>query len=150
MKRIFLSFAAIIITGYLFNYIWEKSHIALFKDYEVFVSRLPLPAAIYTSLVDVSIIFLIYTLIALVRKKFFWIENFDKNAAALSIIFGSAIAIVIELQGLAQKKWAYSEIMPIIPFIKVGLSPILQMIVLPIITFYIAHFILKKIPYDSR
>ena len=150
MKRIFLSFSTIIVSGYLLNYIWEKSHIALFKDYEVFVSRLPLPTAMYTSLVDVCMILLIYFLIAATRKKLFWIENFDKSAVAKSIIFGSAIAIAIELQGLAQNKWTYNEFMPIIPLIKVGLSPVMQMIVLPITTFYIIHLILKKISYASR
>ncbi len=150
MKRVFLSFTTIIITGFLLNLIWEKSHIALYKDYEVFVSRLPLPVAVYASLVDMSIILLIYILIAAEVKKFFWIENFDKRAMTLSIVFGSAIAIIIEMQGLAQRKWAYNELMPIIPFVQIGVSPVLQMIVLPIITFYITHLILKKISYDSR
>lgn len=150
MKKFLTLFLSLTVSAFAFNFIWEKLHIALFKDYETFVARLPLPVAVYTSLVDMGIILLIYVLIAVIRKKFLWVESFDKSAVALSIIFGSAIAIIIELQGLAQKKWAYNELMPIIPLIKVGLSPILQMIILPIATFYITHLILKKTSYDSR
>ncbi|MDV2494792.1 MAG: hypothetical protein RX316_01100 [bacterium] len=47
---------------------------------------------------------------------------------------GAGIAIAIEWHTMAWNRWAYHTIMPPIPGLGVGLFPIVQMVVLPLLT----------------
>ncbi len=54
------------------------------------------------------------------------------------IIIGIIIAILNEWYGLGTGRWAYNELMPIIPIIKTGITPTLQLGIL--------GYIIKLIP----
>jgi hypothetical protein len=56
-----------------------------------------------------------------------------RRVAALTVAFGVAYAVFSEwLNVVVRKSWAYSELMPIVPIVDAGLSPLLQWIVLPL------------------
>lgn len=135
---------SILSLGFLLNYIWEKLHIALYANYENFVASLPLPVAIYTSIIDASIILAIYLGIALLRQNILWIKNMRMKDAVLAIFSGIIIAFLIEWNGLAREKWEYNQYMPLVPLVKIGLSPLLQMGILPLVTFFAVKKIHKK------
>lgn len=55
---------------------------------------------------------------------------------ALTILIGSAYTVFSEwLNTSARKTWTYSELMPIMPWIGTGLSPLLQWLVVPALGF---------------
>lgn len=63
-----------------------------------------------------------------------------KNLSLFKVaILGILIAVLIELHALEVGRWAYTEAMPIIPFLKVGLTPVLQMALLPNLIFYLVR-----------
>jgi len=47
------------------------------------------------------------------------------------IATGAAIAIVVEKTGVAGGRWAYTGDMPTVPWLRLGVLPILQMMLLP-------------------
>lgn len=144
MKRNTLAhLGSIVVIGFLSNLIWEKLHISLYKDYEVFVSQLYLPVSVYTALVDVGIVFLIYGIVACVFRKIYWIMNPQWKHYVLTAVLGAGLSILIEWNALARSQWAYAPSMPVIPVINTGLSPILQMTILPVITFTLVSLIVK-------
>ena len=55
---------------------------------------------------------------------------------------GLGILITIVFEFLAAKvwgRWSYSEMMPVIPLLKVGLLPLLQWVVLPPLAIWFVH-----------
>ena len=59
---------------------------------------------------------------------------------------GLLISYIIEVRNVYFLKiWSYNELMPIIPYLNVGLSPVLQMIIVPIITYFISARIMLKL-----
>ncbi len=55
----------------------------------------------------------------------------------LSLIFGLAAAVFIELRALEAGRWAYTSAMPVIPLLNIGLTPFVQLGLL-------SYFILKS------
>lgn len=50
---------------------------------------------------------------------------------------GTVLALIVEKISLVLERWSYFPGMPLIPGIKVGLTPVLQMAILPPLIFYI-------------
>lgn len=102
-----------------------KNHASSFLDFVIIHLK--------ASLGDVIIFGIIYLLGYLAFKSGTWF--FQKNQVPLifSVICGFFIAIIIEKYALSVGRWEYAKPMPIMPFIKVGLTPVLQMIILPAI-----------------
>jgi hypothetical protein len=62
------------------------------------------------------------------------------RVAALTVGFGLAYTIFSEwLNIVVRKSWAYSELMPVVPGTTVGLSPLLQWVLLPAAAFWLAR-----------
>jgi len=71
-----------------------------------------------------------------------------RRVAALTVVFGLAYAIFSEwLNVVVRKSWAYSELMPIVPIVDAGLSPLLQWIVLPLAAFW---WTAKRLSFGQR
>lgn len=52
-------------------------------------------------------------------------------------LIGTALALVIEKISIELERWSYLPSMPLIPGIEVGITPILQMALIPPLVFYI-------------
>lgn len=61
--------------------------------------------------------------------------NVLKNKSWLIVIIGIIIAIFYEWYGLGTNRWMYNSLMPIMPIIKVGLTPTLQLGILGYISY---------------
>lgn len=62
------------------------------------------------------------------------------RVAALTVVFGVLYTIFSEwLNVVIRQTWAYAEIMPIVPVIGTGLSPLLQWIAIPLAAFRFAR-----------
>lgn len=142
--RTLFVFSLLVLFGFSLNYIWENLHLPLYANYENFKNSLSIPILVYASIIDAFFVILIYLLLALRRKKLLWIDSIRASDAAVSIILGILIAISIELRALNSGKWSYNDNMPTLPGMEVGISPILQMIFLPIIIFTLIKIIVWK------
>ncbi len=54
-------------------------------------------------------------------------------------ILGAITAVAVERVALAEGRWTYNSLMPIVPVVQVGLWPLLQMIVLPVLTAWLSE-----------
>ena len=72
--------------------------------------------------------------------------NFQfSRVLVFTVIFGVSYTIYSEWINIeVRQTWAYSELMPVIPILNLGLSPFLQWIVLPIAGLYWAAKIPKR------
>jgi hypothetical protein len=59
----------------------------------------------------------------------------------LIMLVGIVVAIVNEGYGLSTSRWAYNDLMPILPLIKVGLTPTIQLGILGYLTHKFQEYI---------
>ncbi len=115
------------------NFVWEIFQMFLYADHTsglgdfIFVH-------VRASLGDVVLFGIIYAFGALLFQSRIWFLRKTNSAYFFTMLCGFAVALVVEKYALATGRWQYTDLMPIIPFLKVGLSPILQMTILPLLT----------------
>ena len=63
---------------------------------------------------------------------------------AIMALFGAIWAVIFELAGKRFGLWSYSELMPMVPIIKVGLVPLLQLAILMPVALLITVWRLKE------
>ena len=132
LNKIFFNYLILIfILGFIFNYIWESLH------YVLYICKVPLgKCSLITSLIDALIVILLYIGGVFVYLDSRWINSFNKNKVISLSAASFLIAIIIEIQGVYLfNKWGYSELMPVV--FGIGLSPLLQMIFIPLLIFYL-------------
>ena len=88
-------------------------------------------ACLRASLGDGLIILIIWGVGAAFYRSVFWFRYVSVGRVALLLVAGALVAVSIELHALALDRWAYSSSMTIVPVAGVGLSPLLQLILLP-------------------
>lgn len=66
-----------------------------------------------------------------------WPRSGGRRIVALTVAFGLIYTIFSEwLNTEIRGSWAYSELMPVVPVLGAGLSPLLQWIILPLAAFW--------------
>ena len=74
-----------------------------------------------------------------------WILHPGSRGYLLMLGIGLNLAVIIELNALyLTGAWAYNDQMIVIPMLGVGLSPVLQMLVLPLVTVLLLQWIWRK------
>lgn len=133
MRKIARALLIISAVGLVLNLLWENAQAPLYEGYAGFIQHLSICSV--ASLGDVAIIIFLYVLFALVFKDMLWFMNLRWKSIVSLMVIGTIIGIGIEKWALITGRWSYTEGMPIISFFNVGLTPVLQMTILPILTF---------------
>jgi hypothetical protein len=120
------------------NYIWENLQMAFYVEMNYSEIRDWL-YCLKSSGWDAVIISGIYILGSLIFKKWNWVEQYRAIKLVYMILTGAAVALVIEMVALNSNRWSYTEIMPLIPRINVGIVPILQLMILPFLTYLMVY-----------
>ncbi len=137
--KIFLLF--IISLTFVINLIWENSQAFLYKGYENFWQHFE--PCLIASFGDILIVGVLYLLVSLFFRDFSWVHDPKIGHLFWLSFFGVVIAILVELWALETLRWQYS-LMPVIPVLRVGLLPVLQMTVIPPFVFLVAGLLFKK------
>lgn len=125
MKKIFF----ILIFSFLLNFIWEISQAFLYAPHYSGITGL-LIVHLWASLGDILMVFIILALNALIFAHDY-AKRIEFKSLMPTIFIGFVLATLVEKYALATGRWAYDALMPIIPWLSVGLTPILQMMIIP-------------------
>ena len=131
IKHIFVIHTLIFLFAFFLNLIWEILHTQLY----ISTMNHNLFGYMYMGAVDGFLVLLIYWIVCLQTQTFFWLADLKKH---FILILGSAVflSFFIEVKNVyINHVWSYTSAMPIIPFLQVGLSPVLQMIVTTLLSF---------------
>jgi len=131
----------IIAFSFLLNFAWEMLQMPLYEGME-----LNMQTAIFcglASLTDTLMVLLLYYAFSLIYKEFFWVQHFELKRISILIVVGATGAILAEMLHLSSGSWKYSRSMPKIPVMNVGLSPVLQFMILPACIYYLSFLFLK-------
>ncbi|MDO8564676.1 MAG: hypothetical protein Q7R88_01640 [bacterium] len=103
----------IFIAAFLLNFLWEQ-HTVLYEHYKgADITQLIL---LRSALFDAGVITLLFLIFNRARHREVWVM-------LIAFIF----AVALERWALGSARWAYNDMMPIVPLLEVGLSPILQL-----------------------
>ncbi len=125
-----------LIIALVLNFLWEIGQAGLYQPhYEGFSSFIFVHFR--AALGDVVIISIIYFITALIRRNKDLIIKLDKASFFLFALLGFAFAVAVEKYALAAGRWSYNELMPVLPILKVGLAPTLQLTIISPLTAYL-------------
>lgn len=144
MKPVSLPKFLLLITAIAFflNTIWENAQTQLFAGTHSIARHL----VIYTmaSVMDALYTVGLFLGIAILWKNRRWTERLRPPQIAFILLAGFFTATLVESWAIHTSRWHYSSWMPLIPHLDVGVSPVLQLMFLPLATFHIARRIAAK------
>ncbi|HEV8079364.1 MAG TPA: hypothetical protein VGP43_01530 [Chitinophagaceae bacterium] len=141
-RSVFKRLSYLIITfSFLLNFAWEMAQMPLYEGMKLNMQTAMLCGL--ASLADTLMVLLLYYAFAVIYKDSFWVQHFAKKRISLLIVVGATGAILAEMLHLSAGSWKYSRSMPKIPFVNVGLIPVLQFMILPACIYYLSFLFLK-------
>lgn len=141
--RIFSITATLLVISVPLNFVWELAQMPLYVEGGSLLKFAR--HCIVPSLGDGVIVLIIFGVGWWVLRRADWFVRPGTSAYALMLVTGLIIAILIEwiaVYGLG--RWSYTTRMPILPGLGVGLSPVLQMLLLPPVIFKTAAWWLER------
>lgn len=127
------------------NFVWEMLQMPLYENFSF--SGTTTVFCLLASLGDAVMILIIYFIGSALFKSYSWFFRLNLKTIIYIALAGLTLSVSGELIALNLNLWNYSSLMPRLFFTSIGLSPVLQMIILPIFTFMIAGVLIK---YDNR
>ncbi len=148
-KAVFTRFVlTLLILAFAFNFAWEIIQLPLYKDYAFDIRHVSFCAL--ASLADVMMVLLIYFVFAKIYKSPFWIKGLTFEKALFITFTGGIGAALSEMRHLSKGDWSYSSYMPVVPIIHVGLSPLLQFMLLPLLIYFVSFSILSRFENNNK
>ena len=142
-RKIFNRFViTTILFAFFFNVAWEILQMPLFKGAVYDWQHIMFCAL--ASLADVIMVLIIYFGFALIYKNAFWVKNLNTKNIILLLLIGGIGAVLAEVWQLSIGTWSYAGAMPLIPVVNVGLSPVLQFMILPILIYRLSFKMVVK------
>ena len=114
------------------NLLWEWAHLPLYDLWRTGTIWTKAFAIVHCALGDVMIAALALLAALVLVGSNAWPLEKARVVFVLAVAFGFAYTIYSEwLNTTVRQSWAYSPLMPVLPVIGTGLSPLLQWVVVP-------------------
>lgn len=130
LQRVLSRFAWLGVTGFLLNGNWEWLQTPFFADSTSTLNEI-VWFRLHCTVGDVLILMACACGVTLVRRSAHWLAGPGFLDVALLTLFGIAYTVFSERRNLSRGAWAYSDLMPLVPGISVGVVPLIQWLVLP-------------------
>lgn len=133
------------------NLLWEAAHLPLYTVWQEGSPAFLIFVVVHCTGGDLLIAFSALGIALLAAGDSAWPRRRFPEVAVLTVGLGVAYTLFSEqLNIVIRKSWAYSESMPVVPIFDVGLSPLLQWIIIPVSGLALARrAALKKIPLNK-
>lgn len=126
----------IFIIGSAVNYPWEVGQI-IFYDVSGTLAEIARHCLV-PSLGDGLLVLVIYMSGLIAFRRLDWTDTPSPVSYILMLGVGLLVALAIEWLGVSVlERWRYSELMPLVPMLNIGILPILQMLLLPALIFHL-------------
>jgi hypothetical protein len=135
----------VIMTGLfalILNFGWELAQLPLYIGGSYTLMHISICAL--GSVADVIMVLLIYLALGLIYKNPLWVNEFTWQRKLVLIMIGGVGAVLGEMRHTGQGNWAYAPSMPLILILNVGLSPVLQFMILPLLVYYSSYYMVKN------
>lgn len=122
------------------NLLWEIGHLPLYTIWNSAGIRGSLLAAIHCTVGDL-IIATVSLGVAVLFAGRNWPYDGYLNVATVTVLLGVAYTVFSEWLNIeVQRTWAYTPMMPRLPWIGTGISPLAQWVVIPSAAFFLLRY----------
>ncbi len=131
-------FIALVIAAFALNWLWEMVQMPAYAE---MAGRPWVGTALRCGLAAVGDVVAILAVVAvgsLAAGQLRWAMTRAWNVYAAAALLGATVATIYELISLSSGRWTYTESMPIMPLLRVGLWPLLQLSVLTPLVVWLA------------
>lgn len=127
-----------VISNYVLHYLWEIGHSRFYLGYQAWPLSMHAPACLGCALGDLVISGIAYGITAKRFGSWRWVIG-DKIARPALFWIGLGLGLTVVLEYIAQgvDMWQYAATMPTL--LGVGLTPIGQWIVVPVLTLFVIN-----------
>jgi len=126
-RRLWSFFAALSPCAFGLNWLWEMVQMPAYAEMAGRSWWDSLMVCTVATLGDVGITLAAVGVGALATGQLLWGMTRKWNVYATAYLLGGACAVAIEWRALASGRWTYTEYMPVVPLLEVGLWPLLQL-----------------------
>lgn len=113
IKKLLLIF----LTAFGLNFLWESLHSHLYVHYQgSAITQMILLRAALVDATFITALAILFIKIGYFRRRKWW-----------ALVIGFVAAALLERFALAHGRWAYNDLMPIIPLLRTGLTPTIQL-----------------------
>lgn len=143
-------FAALFVVAVSFNYFWEVAQGFLYvgMDWEKLSTWVH---CLVASLGDGVLVWIIFAVGWFTFRRADWFVDPSGLHYSVMLIAGLSLGVVVEWIAVGLiNRWAYTEQMPLIPGLAIGLVPVIQMIVLPPVIFFVVAAWIKQRAANSN
>jgi hypothetical protein len=126
--------------AFLLNFPWEFLQVPFFAEMPSMEHWQAVRFCTQATLGDVLIALCAYWIVAMLRRDRGWI--LQANASAMFAFMALGVAATLGLEWHAtvlQQRWQYSALMPRLPLLGTGLTPVLQWLLLPPLIVWLAR-----------
>src|SRR6266404_1946018 len=122
--------AVLFIVAFVLNWYWEIIQMPAYVGMDSKTWKDATSICAIATLGDVGITLIIYFIGALAVGRLLWPLKDARNAYFISALLGMLSAAFVECRALAVGRWAYNDKMPIVPYLHLGMWPLLQLTLL--------------------
>jgi hypothetical protein len=139
-QRLGLFLATTVLVSFGLNVIWEMAQMSAYIETVGRSWTSTIALCTWAAVGDAGIVLGIYAAGALAAGDLGWGLRGHWNTYATTAVLGLAYAALLEHAALAAGRWSYTERMPVVSMVSAGLWPLLQMTLLPPLTFLFARW----------
>ena len=143
MNAAFRIIALLVLVAGALHYVWESSHVGLYTGYDALGGNLPI--TLWATIGDILYTLAAFALASLFKHGIEWIRDLRSHDLLGLACLGFFISLYVEYKALALSRWTYLPEMPILPGFEVGLSPVLQMMILLPLTVAIVALVERRL-----
>ena len=127
------------------NYVWEMAQMPFYEEM-LFSDPQAWLVCFRAGLGDALFTIAVYFGGRLLFRRWDWPQRLTLSKVIYLFFAGIVAAIVTEIAALEAGRWAYTHLMPLLPVVGVGLVPMVQLAVLPWVSYKLALRLSGKIP----
>jgi hypothetical protein len=121
----------------LANLVWEFAHMPLYTLWETGSPSEIAFAALHCTGGDILISLASVMLALILSGKASWPQVDSRRIIVVAVVLGLSYTLFSEWLNIEiRQSWAYRDIMPVVPLVDAGLSPVLQWIIVPLAAFW--------------
>lgn len=123
--------------AFLLNYPWELMQVPLYQSMPEAAHWDAIKVCTRATLGDGIIMLLAYWGAALLVQDRWWVARPSLASVLALIAIGVGITVLLERLAIVSNNpnwgWRYAEAMPMVPVLEIGLTPLLQWVILPLL-----------------
>ena len=136
------SIITVSLLAFILNFIWEFTQGPLYKGFKYDWQHISF--CMLASIADMLMVLILLFSFGLIYKNLYWINSMDLKKVLLLVFVGFSGAILAEVFHTIRGDWSYTDAMPLLPVVEVGMSPVLQFMILPWLIFLLGKHMVKE------